>query len=137
MNTKRILFVLFVLGRMFFLPRELFAESLTMTTYYPSPFGAYDRMKLSPRESLPADEYCIDERDLGLMYYDNGQGEKAEGLYVCQRTSPEHFNWIFISRPVNNETDTVEKAKVVCVKEDGRFGVCIDNPSHDGTCGCH
>ena len=35
-----------------FLPSFVFAENLTLTTYYPSPFGVYDQLRLFPRAPL-------------------------------------------------------------------------------------
>ncbi|MCK5580073.1 MAG: tail fiber domain-containing protein [Candidatus Omnitrophica bacterium] len=45
-------------------------SSMTLTTYYPAPFGAYDRMRLVPRQQLTG--VC----DIGTMYIekvDNGE----------------------------------------------------------------
>ncbi len=41
------------------------AENLTLTTYYPAPFGAYDRIRLVPRGTLAGP--C----DPGLLYVDS------------------------------------------------------------------
>lgn len=118
------------------IPSVLSAESLTLTTYYPAPFGAYDRLRLVPRESLPLDPHCDDEKDLGLMYYDNGLDERGAGLYVCHKMSEEKFMWILVSRPLSSGDEGVRNEKVVCLKESGKFGVCLNNPSQDGTCAC-
>ena len=40
------------------------AETLTVNTYYPAPFGSYDRLRLVPRTPAPP---C----DEGVMYYDD------------------------------------------------------------------
>lgn len=42
-----------------------YAESLTLTTYYPAPFGAYDRLRLVPRSPLTGS--C----DIGTMYVES------------------------------------------------------------------
>ncbi len=115
------------------------AENMTLTTYYPAPFGAYDRIKLVPRASLALDPYCDDEKDVGLMYYDDGKGEQVAGIYVCHLDGKDHYRWVYLSRPFQADdtpTEDVRSAKVVCVKEDGKFGVCVNNPSFDGTCAC-
>ncbi len=46
-----------------------FAETLTMTTYYPSPFGAYDQLRIVPR-AADLSGAC----DIGTMYV-NSTGE--------------------------------------------------------------
>jgi hypothetical protein len=51
-------------------------ETLTISTYYPSPYGVYSEMRLYPK----ADTTCNPDQ-IGLMYYDNTPGE--EGLKVC------------------------------------------------------
>lgn len=115
------------------------AEQITLTTYYPAPFGAYDRIKLVPRESLPMDPYCDDESDVGIMYFDDGKGERVAGIYTCHFDDTDQYQWIYLSRPFRTEESQTEKvlnAKVVCVKENGKFGVCINNQSFDGTCAC-
>jgi len=43
----------------------VFADTLTLTTYYPAPFGAYSKMRLVPQNPLPAT--CT----AGTMYVDN------------------------------------------------------------------
>ncbi len=114
------------------------ANQITLTTYYPAPFGAYDRIKLVPRESLPLDPYCNDESDLGVMYFDDGKGELVAGIYACH-LEEEQYQWVYLSRPFQDEeskSNKVRNAKVVCVKDNGKFGVCINNQSFDGTCAC-
>lgn len=37
-----------------FIPLGVSAETITLSTYYPAPYGAYDRLKLVPRTALPA-----------------------------------------------------------------------------------
>ena len=121
-----------------------FSGNVTLSTYYPAPFGSYDRMKLVPRNSLPLDPHCNDDKDVGGMYYDNGLSEKAAGIYVCQKTSPDAFQWVLMNGflpPKDKDEKSVKKSiistqKVVCVGPDGKMGVCLNNPSADGTCAC-
>ena len=131
-----------VLGCMVCSAPVLWAENITLTTYYPAPFGSYDRLKLVPRDSLPADPNCNDAEDVGILYYDNGKGEQPEGVYVCQQTGKDSMNkaeydWILVSRPMKEEPAKIRNYKVVCVKPDGKWGVCANNPSMDGTCACY
>lgn len=44
------------------------AETLTLTTYYPAPFGAYDRLRLVPRD--PAGMVC-NAASLGTLFVEN------------------------------------------------------------------
>jgi len=63
--------------KIFFLPlfllsfcltqQSLYAESITLTTYYPAPFGAYDRLRLVPRAPLDGEGAC----NPGTFYVDN------------------------------------------------------------------
>lgn len=127
----------------------LSAGQVTLTTYYPSPFGSYDRLKLVPRDSLELDPHCDDKGDVGIMYFDNGQGEKTAGIYVCQQTALDAFDMVLLSVFVPPEKEEVEEKeekkseeptvsvqKIVCIGPDGKMGVCINNPSADGTCAC-
>jgi hypothetical protein len=90
--------VLVLVGFLVVLATVLFADNVVkLSTYYPAPFGAYDRIKLVPRESLPLDPNCDGLNDLGTMYYDQGSGPLSEGVYVCQRVGEEQFAWVPVS----------------------------------------
>ncbi len=128
--------ILLLMGYFLILPLTVCAEDLTITTYYPAPFGAYDRIKLVPREPLPESPYCDDVEDVGLMYYNNGTTESAEGIYVCQENVKDEYKWIFVSKVITRAAEPAGNQKVVCVKTDDSFGVCMNNPSADGTCFC-
>ncbi|MFP4473811.1 MAG: hypothetical protein ACLFPX_08130 [Candidatus Omnitrophota bacterium] len=54
------------------------AESLTLTTYYPSPFGSYDRIRLVPHDTATNPITCTKDNE-GLLYYDADEGR----LRVC------------------------------------------------------
>jgi len=141
MKIKLIVKVLFLIGFLVILSSVLFAGDVRLSTYYPAPFGAYDRLKLVPRDSLPLDPNCNDKKDVGTLYYDNGAKKKVAGIFACHKDTDGRFKWISIMKIIvkNAESGPVESVsneKVVCVKKDGAFGVCINNPSFDGTCGC-
>jgi len=73
--------VFFALG---LIPCSYAQESITISTYYPSPFGVYRVLRLFPgaRPTLvPCEE--------GSLYYDNGGTGNSPGLYVCDATA----NW--------------------------------------------
>lgn len=53
------------------------SEEITITTYYPSPYGVYNEMRLYPHS--PATTSC-DSTQEGLMYYDS----VSHNLMVCR-----------------------------------------------------
>lgn len=55
-------------------------ESITVTTYYPSPYGVYSEMRLYPKNNPTA----CDNNQRGLMYYDLADNR----LKVCNGTPP-------------------------------------------------
>lgn len=52
-------------------------ETITITTYYPAPYGVYQELRLFP--SGPPVGIC----DEGELYYDDASTGNPEGLYVC------------------------------------------------------
>jgi len=97
-KTKSIVKVVALVGFLVILSSALFADSVVkLSTYYPAPFGAYDRLKLVPRSTLPLDPNCDDESDLGTMYYDKGEETLAEGIFVCQRIRKDTLTWVPVS----------------------------------------
>ena len=72
---SRILFILFFIG---FLCPLGFAqdETLTITTYYPSPYGVYRNLRLHPATAEPS---CASADDEGVMYYDSN----SDTVRVC------------------------------------------------------
>lgn len=59
------IFLTFVI---FFSSTAVHAESLTLTTYYPAPYGAYDRLRLIPRATLSG--AC----EIGSLYVESATG---------------------------------------------------------------
>ncbi|MBP9853366.1 MAG: tail fiber domain-containing protein [Candidatus Omnitrophica bacterium] len=75
MNQARIaIFVISIMA----IPVFALAETLTMTTYYPSPFGVYQSLRLAPNASAPA---CSGSTT-GTMYVDT-----SNILQYCDGTS--------------------------------------------------
>ena len=98
MKTKTMVKIIVLIGFLVIVSSALFADNVVkLSTYYPAPFGAYDRLKLVPRESLPLDPDCDGANDLGTMYYDNGAGSLPEGIFVCQRISEDTLTWVPVS----------------------------------------
>jgi len=53
-----------------------------------------------------------------------------------QKTREGRFQWFLMNQLELQEAEVISNEKVVCIKADGKLGVCINNPSADGTCGC-
>lgn len=49
-------------------------EQITITTYYPSPFGVYKMLRLYPEASPMAGQKCEPDGKMGDMKYDNSTG---------------------------------------------------------------
>jgi len=97
-KTKTMVKIMALVGFLVIISSALFADNVVkLSTYYPAPFGAYDRIKLVPRETLPLDPNCDGLNDLGTMYYDQGSGSLSEGIYVCQRIGEDVMTWVPIS----------------------------------------
>jgi len=76
---NRILIV--ILGLAVNIPGALYAQAessdyLTITTYYPSPYGVYGTLRLHPR-ARPSS--CRE----GEIFYDNNTVQSLRGLYYC------------------------------------------------------
>jgi hypothetical protein len=81
---KRMFFVLFLLTP-FFLLTAFSQETLTITTYYPAPFGVYTNLRLYPSVQ-PA---CATANDEGVMYFDNNLHQ----MLVCSGDGAGHYSW--------------------------------------------
>ncbi len=57
---------------------QVYAETMTISTYYPAPFGAYDRLKLVPRPGLDAS--VCNSSNYGLLY---SNSDDSNHLYLC------------------------------------------------------
>jgi hypothetical protein len=110
-------------------------ESITITTYYPSPYGVYRTMRLSP-SSRP------DSCQEGELYYDDGTGSYDAGLYWCDDTpawqafggggfwavSPSDPNDIYNTNTGNIGIGTASPgAKLEVLSSDTSVGVDIIN----------
>jgi hypothetical protein len=62
-------------------------ESITISTYYPAPYGVYQTLRLYPSDTQPP---CVSaDTDSGTMYYDSGSGE----LMFCGRDINGNLSW--------------------------------------------
>ena len=76
LNSKNLLKTIFLMVLILGMANAAHAGSLSMTTYYPAPFGAYDRIRLVPRATL------VGACDIGTMYVDT-----SGNLRFCQDVS--------------------------------------------------
>lgn len=53
-------------------------EELTISTYYPAPYGVYQKLRLYPAAAAPA----CDDNTIGLIYYDQGTNQ----MLICKGT---------------------------------------------------
>ena len=93
--------------------KNSFGESLTLTTYYPAPFGAYDRIQLVPRATAPAGP-C----QAGTLYVDN-----TGTVFYCKQTATP---WIPFSvwTQVNNSLYTTDTGN-----PNLNVGIGLQNPT--------
>ncbi|MFH1355311.1 MAG: hypothetical protein ABIH19_04090 [Candidatus Omnitrophota bacterium] len=54
-------------------------DTLTITTYYPSPHGVYKSLRVYPNDDTDPSAACFDK---GTMYYDDSESQ----LYICDGT---------------------------------------------------
>lgn len=81
-NNKILLSAFFSLIVLFCLNSYVFAatqEELTISTYYPAPYGVYQKLRLYPSAAAPA----CDDNTKGLLYYDQTNNQ----MYVCKGTA--------------------------------------------------
>jgi hypothetical protein len=72
-------------------------HSLTLTTYYPSPFGAYDRLRLVSRDIIPDKEDTDNKCDVGTLYT-----AKIAGLRFCRDNGLGHGKWVGITESIDS-----------------------------------
>ena len=113
------------------------ANQITITTYYPSPYGVYKELRLNPIPT--ASQPPCNDNLKGTMYYDKDK----DSLYVCSK-DPASGNTGWIPVPggdnlywVLNDSDDVYN-----INSSGRVGINTTNinplsgifvVSHDGT----
>ncbi len=79
---KKLLLILFLLLIPAF---SACAETLTLNTYYPAPFGSYDRLRLVPRGIPP---FAVAPCDEGTLLYD----EVGHAVMMCD----ENGLWVYL-----------------------------------------
>lgn len=123
----RNLTILFLLST----PSLLSADTLSLTTYYPAPFGSYNLLKLTP--NTDASMGVCDSSKTGLFYLSSNSFE----LKICTGTAWSSTNpWTLntttkIVYLTTSDTDTAYKAGIGTSTPDTRFHVKgIDDTTH-------
>jgi hypothetical protein len=104
-------------------PSLLFADSLSLTTYYPAPFGSYSLLKLTP--TADASMGACDTTKNGLIYLSSDSNQ----LKICidgswDTTSPWTLNAAGkIVYLTNSDTDTAYKTGIGVLSPNARFHV--------------
>ncbi len=98
-------------------------NSMTLTSYYPSPVGAYDRLRLVPRTSEPT---CGANTE-GMIYYDGRGGFRV--LRICRDDGVGGFQWLQFSTPWTRDGNA--GALYPSVVSD-KVGIGTTNPDADG-----
>ncbi len=66
----------FVLAFVLLMPITFAQETVTITTYYPSPYGVYKQIRLYPTDDIDPNQPCTIK---GEMYYDDSESQ----AYIC------------------------------------------------------
>jgi hypothetical protein len=85
-NLKKVLFVLFVISALGLMGDLCQAqETVTITTYYPSPYGVYRNMQIIPSAAPPP----CGAANQGTLYFDSS----ARRFYVCELLYGNVYGW--------------------------------------------
>jgi len=72
-------------------------ETKVLTTYYPSPLGVYNNLKLYPHQTPPVCSNAYPENE-GVVYYSN---DTRNGLYICT-DSTGTLEWQLVGSLIND-----------------------------------
>lgn len=93
---------------------------LSLNTYYPSPFGVYQVMRLYP--GVRSGNCTADRK--GAIYYDDGTAD-PEGLYVCDGTA-----WVVLSNFWEHRYDAGTLRDYLYPQETSWYvGIGLENPA--------
>ncbi|MFH1360726.1 MAG: hypothetical protein ABIJ41_06785 [Candidatus Omnitrophota bacterium] len=90
---KKINFSLMILAFSIFIPLAFAQETMTLTTYYPSPAGSYSQVKLVawPLGTRPT---CSGSNEWGTLFYEEGPDAATPGiLYICENDGTGNAKW--------------------------------------------
>jgi len=86
---RRIILISIILGLFVFFALNVNAEeqrkgeSITITTYYPSPYGVYKTLKTSELILKPLDAAPAEPVE-GMLFFSNGEGKDDEGNKIVK-----------------------------------------------------
>jgi len=99
-------------------------EQMTITTYYPAPYGVYNTLRLFPHDTYTPGAACSNP---GEMYYDASDNE----VYICDGTTNlwESLGWWTLDGNttdiVNTNPGRVRIAQTLQVDGKAQFSSCI------------
>ncbi|MDP2923510.1 MAG: hypothetical protein Q8O30_07340 [Candidatus Omnitrophota bacterium] len=94
-------------------------ESITITTYYPAPFGVYGNLRLFPTTTIPA----CNANNEGVMYYDDRL--TVNQLMVCRETTPGTYGFVVAG---SNWTHPAGTNDLYANDTNWNVGIGTDNP---------
>ena len=118
-------------------------ETVTITTYYPSPYGVYNVIRLHPDSKAEGSE-C----KTGELYYENtGTATRPNGLYFCNDTErwerlcyrpPVEFGGMYQNGESKSATSIVCPNGFQASSRDSNHNPCCEepNPLNNNQCGC-
>ncbi len=98
-------------------------QSMTLTTYYPSPLGVYDQVRLVPRPS--AGVSCNKDADAGRMFYD----EVDDLLKVCTPDGIDGWGFVTTASPWTRDA---ANGRIFPANLGDMVGIGTSTPGWDG-----
>ncbi len=113
--SKPAKYILVVFSFLAVFATNVFAEDITITTYYPSPYGSYNELQLYPHSTPVA---TCNSSNRGTMYYDSDD----DHVYVCNGSSwtTTNFNIVYTHYCYTNSA----YGSPSCVNAGGAQGYC-------------
>jgi hypothetical protein len=121
---KKILGIVFLVSGFWGLVSSASAqtESITFTTYYPSPYGVYKNLRIYPSSGTGLGGTCSNE---GEMYYD----QTARSLFICSGTpSTSTLTWTAVGGAAGSSWWTQAGNNLYPNEGDWNVGIGTDSP---------
>ena len=85
LESRKLSVFSFFLSFFIIIPLFVFAEEITLTTYYPSPYGSYNELQLYPHTTTTT----CNSNARGTLYYDDATNQ----VMFCKQTAPSTYSW--------------------------------------------
>lgn len=110
-----------------FLATTASAQSITLPTYYPSPKGHYNKIRLVPRAGFfTPNDPCVNDSQIGLFYVDNISNQ----LQLCQDDGSGQGVWATLTDLWTFQDNAgIDHIYDTALKVDTNFSLGSDNPS--------